>query len=96
MVEDDRLPRLAAAVGRLGLVVVVVVVLLAGVAATLYGVANLVAWVTVLPDGGRPVPGRAVLIGVAGAGLTWLCYRVVRRLGDDEATNGPPRSSPGQ
>ncbi|WP_129787601.1 hypothetical protein [Promicromonospora panici] len=84
MVEDDKLAQMAAAIGRLGLVVVVVVVLLAGVAGTLYGVANLVAWAAVLPDGGRPVPARAVLVGVASAGVTWLCYRVVRRLGDDE------------
>ncbi|WP_454857020.1 hypothetical protein [Promicromonospora soli] len=87
---------MAAAIGRLGLVVVVVVVLLAGVAATLYGVANIVAWAAVVRDGDRPVPGRAVLIGVAGAGLTWLCHRVVRRLGSDEETNRPPRSSPRQ
>jgi hypothetical protein len=82
---DDKLARMAAA-RRLGGIVVVVVVLLAGVAGTLYGVAHLVAWVAAWPDEGWPeyVPTRAVLIGVASAVATWLCYRAIRRLGDTE------------
>ena len=77
---------MAAAVGRLGGIVVVVVVLLAGVAGTLYGAAHLVAWVAAWPDEGWPqqVPTRAVLIGVTSAVVTWLCYRVIRRPGDTE------------
>ncbi|MFC8797981.1 hypothetical protein ACFT2C_09645 [Promicromonospora sp. NPDC057138] len=86
MVEDDRLARIAAAFGRQGLVVVVVLVLLAGAGGTLYGAAHLVAWFAAWPDEGWPrqVPARAVLVGVASACVTWLCYRVIRRLGDDE------------
>lgn len=90
MIKDDGPARTAhgSAAGRLGLVVLVVVVLLAGVGGTLYGAAHLVAWAAALPDGGRPVPVRAVVVGVVSAGVTGLCFRAIRRRGDDEDADG--------
>lgn len=85
---DDRLVRTVdralAALGGLG-VVVVVVVLLAGAAGTLYGAAHLVAWgATWLAEGRLPVPAPALLVGGISGYVTWLCFRVIRRLGDTE------------
>jgi zinc protease len=85
-VDEDGLTRttgeLVATLGRLGLAIVLILVLLAGVGGTLLSLATLMAWGASWTDGAQPwqVPALAVPAGLACAGLTWLCYRAILRL----------------
>lgn len=82
MVDDGRLARtVGRAIDGLGVpgIVLVVVVLLGGVAGTLYGVAHVIAWAVERPQG---VPVRALIVGGASACVTWLCFRAIRGLGE--------------
>jgi hypothetical protein len=87
-VEEDGLAGTArgaaVAVGRLGLVIVLALVLLAGVGGTLLCLATLLVWGVTWADGPQPweVPALALPAGLACAGVTWLAYRAILRLPD--------------
>lgn len=76
---------MAVAVGRLALVVLLVLALLAGVGGTILCGATLMAWVASWPDGPWQVPALVVPAGLVSAGVTWLCYRTILRLADGES-----------
>ncbi|WP_454857015.1 insulinase family protein [Promicromonospora soli] len=87
-VEEDGLAGtargMAVAVGRMGLVIVLALVLLAGVGGTLLCLATLLAWGAAWADGSQPweVPALVLPAGLACAGVTWLSYRAILRLPD--------------
>ncbi|MEU4362879.1 insulinase family protein [Promicromonospora sp. NPDC023987] len=91
-VEEDGLAQtvgaMAGAVGRLGLIIVLVLGLLAGVGGAILCVATLMAWVAAWGDEPWQVPALVVPAGLAAAGVTWLCYRAILRLGDEVEKNG--------
>lgn len=75
---------MAVAAGRLGLVIVLAVIMLAGVGGTLLCLATLMAWGAAWADGSQPweVPALVLPAGLVCAGITWLSYRAILRLPD--------------
>lgn len=73
---------MAVAVGRLAFVILLGLVLLAGAGGTILCLATLMAWAGSWPDGPWEVPALVVPAGLVSAGVTWLCYRKIVRLGD--------------
>ncbi|WP_369373508.1 hypothetical protein AB1046_06405 [Promicromonospora sp. Populi] len=90
-VEEDGLLRTtglaALAAGKVVVVLALVLVLLAGVGGTVFAAATLLASVGSLLDGELDwsVPALLVPAGLACAGVTWLAYRAILRMGGESA-----------
>jgi zinc protease len=84
--------RAALEVGKLVVVLALVLLLLAGAGGTVFSAATLMAWVGSLLDGEPEwsVPALMVPAGLACAGVTWLAYRAILRMGGED--KGDPKN----
>lgn len=79
--------RAALEIGKLVAVLALILVLLAGVGGTIFSAVILMAWIGSLLDGEPEwsVPALMVPAGLACAGITWVAYRAILRMGGEAA-----------